>query len=404
MATSKSAKAPTIPTWLLDEQGWALWPIMSWLLEDGRGIDKIDTLVQALAERLQEAGAPLWRLRLSMRTLHPLTVAWTAVWERESEITTPIHTPHGLEQRPSHRGSPLASISRTRRPFRRRLEEGVTSEDHRILHDLAARGATDYFGLPMVFSSGAVAILVFVTDRADGFTAQDLEKFEGLASMLCPVAEVIAAKQVALSVAEAYLGPRTGRRVLQGQITRGDVETIEAAIWFSDIRGWTELNNREPPERTIALANRYFEIVAQAVEAHGGEILKLIGDGVLAIFPTEPGQNDRQACEGAIAAARQALASARTVSDPLPLRFGVGLHFGEVRYGNIGSETRIDFTVLGQAVNIAARIEGLCRRLGHSLLFSATLADRVSTPVRRVASEPLKGCDDAFVICALDAA
>ncbi|WP_299397999.1 adenylate/guanylate cyclase domain-containing protein [Pelagibius sp.] len=376
---------------------WRSGPIIRWLLDEGRLTDNVDETVEQLGQRMLSAGAPLWRLRLSMRTLHPLIAAFSSVWEREAGDTERIETPHGLEGRSGYIGSPLEIIGRTGQAFRKRLSATLTSADHTVLHELKARGATDYFGLPLLYSSGTTASLVFTTDAAGGFSDHDIACFTEIASVVAPIAEVFSTRRIALAVAEAYLGPRTGRRVLEGQITRGDVETINAAILVSDIRDWSGLSNRLPAEEALALANRYFEIVARAVEGHGGEILKLIGDGVLAIFPADEGSMSAEAaCRSALSAARQALQTADTHSKASSLRFGTGLHFGEVLYGNIGSTTRIDFTVLGQAVNIASRIEGLCSPLGEPILFSEAFAERLAEPSAVVADEVLKGHEGTF--------
>ena len=384
-----------------DDDGWPIWPTIDWVLSDGRLIPGIDDLVDGLAGSMVRAGAPLWRLRLSARTLHPLTTARSAIWQRDGEAPKQINTPHGLEQRPTHVGSPMAEIVSTRRPLRRDLRRGLTPGDHRVLHELAAEGATDYFGLPLPFSSGQAAVLIFVTDRSEGFADGDLDKFQTLASVLAPVVEVQTARDIALALADTYVGPRTGRRVLDGHITRGDIEHIQAAIWFSDIRGWSELNNTERPEIVIDHANRYFDVVATAVEGNGGEILKFLGDGVLAIFPTHGPEDEATVCERALASARTALSSTDEDSGARPLSFGIGLHFGEVLYGNVGSETRLDFTVFGQAVNLAARVEGECAGLGEPLLFTRAFAERVSDAVVTVSRQSLKGFEDPHEILTL---
>lgn len=368
---------------------WQSGPIIKWLLAEGRLLANVDDTVNQLGHKLQACGAPLWRLRLSMRTLHPLIAAFSSVWERDAERTESIETPHGLEGRSGYIGSPLEIISRTGTAFRKRLADELASSDHGVLHDLKARGGTDYLGLPIRYSNGTTANLVFTTDVTGGFTDADIEKFSEIASVLAPIAEVFNTRRISLAVAEAYLGPRTGRRVLDGQITRGHIDSINAAIMVSDIRDWTGLSNRLPAADALALANTYFEIIAEAVETNDGEILKLIGDGVLAIFPSDDqNQSSHAACANALSAARQAL---RTTETPADLRFGIGLHFGEVLYGNIGSKTRIDFTVLGKAVNTAARIEGLCSRLEEPLLFSKEFATQANVTGRVVANETLKG-------------
>lgn len=377
---------------------WDFAAVTDWLLEEGRFLPDIDQLVAALGDRLVAAGADFWRLRISMRTLHPLVAGLTAIWERDAGTPVKMTVAHGLEGRSGYIGSPLAIIAETGQPFRKDLRQGLTEEDHSILHDLVARGATDYFGIPMRQASGRSAVLVLVSDSAEGFSDGDVTSYLKLASILAPIVEVFSRRDVAVAVAEAYLGQRTGQRVLDGRITRGDIEKIDAAILISDIRGWTTLNNRLPAEEALALANRYFEIVVEAVEAHGGEVLKFLGDGLLAIFPIgedDSGEDAAQACGNALAAARHALEKAEVAEPALGADFGLGLHFGEVLYGNIGSETRIDFTVLGQAVNLAARIEGLCSSLGEALLYSEDFARQLTTPSRRVGCEDLKGFDRA---------
>ncbi|MEO9875437.1 MAG: adenylate/guanylate cyclase domain-containing protein [Anderseniella sp.] len=375
---------------------WQSGPIIKWLLAEGRLLADVDETIRQLGEKLRASGAPLWRLRLSMRTLHPLIAAFSSVWERDVGTTARIETPHGLEGRSGYVGSPLEIIGRTEAAFRKRLADKLTTSDHSVLHDLKARGATDYFGLPLIYSNGATASLVFTTDVASCFTDSDIEKFSEIASVLAPIAEVFSTRRISLAVAEAYLGPRTGRRVLDGQITRGHIDSINAAILVSDIRDWTGLSNRMDAEDALALANQYFEIIAQAVEANSGEILKLIGDGVLAIFPSEDHcESSQSACRNALSAARQALQS---TDRPADLRFGIGLHYGEVLYGNIGSTTRIDFTVLGQAVNIAARIEGFCGQLDTPLLLSREFADQTGETCSVVANETLKGYVGQFEI------
>ncbi len=372
---------------------WECQSITQWLLDEGRFSADLNELVSRLGDQMLAAGAPLWRLRLSMRTLHPLITAVTSIWERDGGAPQQIESTHGLEGRSGYIGSPLEVMERTRQIFRKKLGATLSERDHRVLHELKARGGTDYLGIPIRFTGDEYGILVFTTDAADGFSERDVERFVEVASLLAPIAEVFRTQRVSLAIAEAYLGPRAGQRVLDGRITRGDIETIDAAILLSDIRDWTGINNRLPAETALALANRYFEIIADAVEPLGGEILQFLGDGVLAIFPTDDRSNDVFVCERALAAATRALQAAHDSDPPLDLSFGIGMHFGEVLYGNIGSASRIDFTVLGRAVNTAARIEGLCSRLERPILFSQDFADRLRDAAILVAEEALKGQD-----------
>lgn len=371
---------------------WDTDAIVDWLLQEGRLLASIDDVTHQLGERMRAAGAPLWRLRLSMRTLHPLLAASTSIWERDEQFMPPIVTVHGVELRSEYIGSPFQAIGETRSSFRRRLEGSLADSDHRVLHEIKARGGTDYFGLPLEFTEGAMAILACSTDRAGGFCDSDMAQITKVASVLAPIAEVFSEKRVSAAVANAYLGARTGQRVLNGQITRGDIEKIRAAILISDIRDWTGLNMSLSGEEALALANRYFEILADAVECNGGEVLKFIGDSVLAIFPLEGEcQNAAEVCAQALAAAQQAVHVARRSQPKLGLEFGIGIHFGEVHYGNIGSSSRIDFTVMGQAVNTTARMESLCRKFNTAILFSEDFAIQLDQPCALISEETLKG-------------
>ena len=173
---------------------------------------------------------------------------------------------------------------------------------------------------------------------------------------------------------------------------RGDIEAIEGAILFSDIRGWTALNATRPATEALEVANRYFEVISDAVENNGGEILKFMGDGVLALFPSD-GTADGQvsACRQSVAAAHAAHGIAALAELPVP--FGIGIHFGEVLYGNVGARARLDFTILGQAVNIASRVEAFCGRLDQSVLISETVADALGPGPVPISTEPIKGLD-----------
>ncbi|MEX0283799.1 MAG: adenylate/guanylate cyclase domain-containing protein [Paracoccaceae bacterium] len=369
---------------------WSALAIIQWLMREGRLLGDRDRLLEGLGERMLAEGAPVARIRVAMRTLHPMVRAISSTWETEVGVTPAIEAQHGFDVSASYRGSPIEIITTTREPYRRRLDDTLGPNDPAVLHELRQDGMTDYFGRLLLFSSGPAAILTISSATPGGFSDDDLEKINLIAGAMSPIVEVFHAYQIAEAVAEAYLGPRTGRRVLDGQITRGDIETIEAAILISDLRGWTRMNQNLPPEETVALANRYFETVAAAVDAYDGEILKFLGDGVLAIFPDDAAR----ACQQALDAAVMAQSNADGVD------FGVGMHFGRVMYGNVGSAERIDFTVLGQAVNLAARIESLCGETGQPILYSDRFAAALDGTSREVTRQLLKGLDDPVTIFA----
>lgn len=367
-------------------------PLIHWIMTTGR-LEGLKALTDGLGPRLCEAGVPLMRLRLGMRTTHPLIAAVSYIWDPGS--TDPneqeqMSAQHGMERRATYIGSPMEIIATTEAPYRRRLDDTLGSEDHLILHELKERGATDWYGRTMTFATGSFGIIIFVADGPNGFSDDDIALLDTISEVLAPVTEASGQHHLATAIATSYLGPNTGQRVLDGQITRGDIETTEAAILFSDIRGWTALNAAHPPKAVLDIANRYFEVMSDAIDNNGGEILKFLGDGVLALFPSEGTAGGKvQACRKAISAAHAALGIAALAD--LPVTFGTGIHYGEVLYGNIGARERLDFTVLGQSVNIASRVEAFCGRLDEPVLMSDTVAQAVGSQMRHVGEHTLKG-------------
>ncbi len=377
---------------------WQVEPVINWLLSEGRLVSSIEEFTRNLGSALHNAGAPLSRMRLSMRTLHPLVAASTTAWSKDEAFIKPIESTHGIEQRPSFLGSPFSIIIETESAYRKRLEEPLHKDEHTSLHEIKAGGGTDYLGLPLPFTE-SFAIIAYTSDKPGGFDHSDIAQLTKLATVIAPIAEVFSEKRVSKAITQAYLGNRTGQRVLHGQIRRGDIEQIKAAILMSDIRDWTGLNTRVSGEEALAMANRYFDVICDAIEDNGGEILKFIGDSVLAVFPLEDETLDASTvCEKALAAAKQAVQLANKIDPPLEVEFGVGMHFGQVHYGNIGSKSRIDFTVMGQAVNTTARIESLCSKLNTPILFSDTFANQLSETSVQVTEEVLKGYETSLKV------
>ena len=238
----------------------------------------------------------------------------------------------------------------------------------------------------------------WTTTRPGGFTDADMAALEAVRVALSRLSEIYALRRTAVSLLDTYVGHRSGERILRGQIRRGDIETINAVIWMSDMRGFTQLSNTRPGREVVDRLNAYFDCVVPAIEAQGGEVLKFIGDGVLAIFPIGEGQADlADCCRAALEAARQAQADASAHNDgmahaDLPaLRFRLVLHVGEVLYGNIGGAQRLDFTVIGPAVNLAARLEALAGRLDRDLVVSADFAAACPVATEEIGRFPIRG-------------
>jgi adenylate cyclase len=266
------------------------------------------------------------------------------------------------------------------------------ARDHQVLHEMQAIGGTDYLALPLEYGDGSVQGLSLVADDAAGFADRDLELIERLRQPLAAALEPTAMRRSTASLLRTYLGDGPAGAVLAGSIRRGDRRHIEAAILFSDLRGFTALSERLAEAALFGALDRYFEAVVAGVHAAGGDVLKFLGDGVLAIFPVAACGDPAAACRAALSAvehARDALAG--PPADGSPLAFTAALHVGEVVYGNIGSPDRLDFTVLGPAVNLVSRLEGLAKQLERPVLCSAAFARALGRDAQAVGSFPLKG-------------
>lgn len=372
---------------------------LAWLFSTGRFIVKPAEFIEALGRQLIEDGVPLWRVRYSCRTIHPLMAGWSVIWSTDMQRAEFTAARHEFRQMDSYIGSPLAEVVRTGATYRRNLAALDAAVDHRVLFELKEQGATDYLALPIVLSDGEMSTLTLVSNHCDGFTPTQVEAFERLALSMSPMLEVMVVRHIANAVINTYVGHRTGERVMAGQIRRGDGETIKAAIWFCDLRDFTPLTETLQPEVLLSLLNSYFEILSAAVVARDGEVLRFIGDAMLIVFPVTGDVSVQLACENAIAAARQGIADMHDFNNEqvdLPqLRFGIGLHIGEVIYGNVGAPDRLDFTVMGPAVNRTARLEGLTKTLGVPLLMSSTFVSSIAADTVSLGYQQMKGVAEA---------
>jgi adenylate cyclase len=272
----------------------------------------------------------------------------------------------------------MMHVANTGEALRRRLADPDCEMDYPVLHDLRFEGVTDYFVAPLHFSNGDVHFSSWATRQPGGFTDAEIEAIERVIPPLARIGEIRAWYRVASNLLTTYIGKNAGERVLAGHIRRGDTETIHAAIWLSDMRGFTMLADTLPPQQLVDLLNRYFDCQVPAIHEHGGEVLKYMGDGLLAIFPIGAEGDFSAICAAALAAGKTArgnIAALHAADDGSALRFGLALHVGDVLFGNIGSGNRLDFTCIGPAVNLAARLEKLAGRLGRTILASEDFVD-----------------------------
>jgi adenylate cyclase len=378
------------------DEGWSLAPVGAWIMIEGRHIADPRVLLEALATRLNAAGAQVGRLGFVVRTIHPQLAAWGCYWSQGggSQIFTGRH---GTPNSDAYVGSPVQHVYENHRPYRRRLEALDAERDPVLLHELRAEGMTDYYAMPLWLGSGEVNFMTVATARPGGFSDGDLDRFEALANLLAPLIEALQARRMTLGLLEAFVGPRIGERIMNGQVKRGDGDRIEAAFWYSDLRGFTGLSELLPAPQLLDLLNEYFESCAAAAEARGGEILQFIGDAVLIVFEIRHPADTGKVCEAALDAAIDAfnavgVANHRRRRAGLPqIEFGLGLHLGEVTHANVGSPARLAFNVVGPAVNRTARIQALTKETGVPLLLSDEFAAKVRHPLRSLGTHDLRG-------------
>ena len=375
-------------------------PVGRWLIEDAWRLPRIVDVLAGVCERLLATGVPLWRVNYMSRYLHPQLLGETFVWKRGVPGIEIRSTGYEFLDSDDCRESPLKPVFQERQTIRRRLVGDKAKLDFPILIDLRDEGGTDYCVLPVELSDGTVCAIWAATDGEDGFAREDFERMYALLPLFARVVELHQMRALAATLLDTYVGRDAGGRILDGQIHRGDGETIRAAIWTSDLRGFTALADELPRDDLIALLNSYFERMAAPVEARGGEVLKFIGDSLLAIFRIDERHPREEVCAAALAAAADALAgidelnAARTFATHAPLRIGVALHLGDVMYGNIGAPNRLDFTVIGPAVNLVNRLDKLASEQGHALVASAAFADAVPHRLTSLGRHQLRGVQE----------
>jgi len=364
--------------------------IREWLIDGARSCPLPQDVLSEMCTRLAAIGFPLWRAVVFVRTLHPQVVGRRFVWQPDTG-TVVGEAPFELLDREVFRSSPMAQI-KSADVVRRRLADAGCIMDYPILDDLRKEGVTDYVITPLDFTNGEIHFASWATRQPGGFSDAEMAIIKSLAPPLARVAEIRAHYRAANNLLSAYVGHNAGARVLAGQIRRGFTEDIHAAIWLSDMRGFTMLADRLPPQELVDILNRYFDCQVPAIAARGGEVLKFMGDGLLAIFPIKEDGDYAADCAAALQAALDARGKVAVMqaaaAEDVGVRFGVALHVGDVLYGNIGSGARLDFTCIGPAVNLAARLEKLAGRLGRTIVASAEFAKYCSAgfaPIGRFA-------------------
>ena len=358
-----------------------------WLARQAAADPALATLHPAFCQALLDRGLPVWRSTLGLETLHPEISGTQLIWLAGTLEETEAER-HGILTRPDYVNSPTRIVDESNKPFRRRLDRPV--KDLPLLEELRGRGATDYAMFPLPFiDQSLTSVISFATLAPGGFSDAQLAQLEDAARLLSPYAERQVLRRIAIDLLDTYVGHSAGEKVFAGQVQRGDIESIYAAIWFCDLRGFTRFSDRESRETVIDMLNDWFDCMAEPIAEAGGEILKFMGDGMLAIFAADG--DSAAACDRALDAAHAAARAVDTFNGirrdnkEAPLAYGLALHLGEVGFGNIGSRRRLDFTVIGAAVNHASRLQELTKTLGRSLLVSEEFAAAIEQQRSKIA-------------------
>ncbi len=386
-------------TWLRQASKDTVPAIVEWL--SGNECHDLDDagLVAGLGRRLRAAGLPVDRLALHLRTLHPSILGRTVAWAPREPIE--IHDrEHGVMALPDFADSPLRHVMETGEAVLVRTGS-LTDRGWTQMDVFRQRGLTELFVAPLSNADGPVSAVSFCTAQPQGFLPTHLESLERVLPALRNVCELRVLRQTELTLLDTYIGTATAKRILAGRIRRGQVETLEAALMLCDLRGFTALSNRLANARILALLNSYFDCVVPAITAAGGDVLKFMGDAVLAFFQDE---DAARSCAAAFEGARGVLENLNQFASPEGrLEAGIALHYGEVSYGNIGSTSRLDFTVIGSDVNLVSRIQGVCSKTGQRLLASKRFAMALDTSgLVPIGAYDLAGFTKAEELFALD--
>ena len=354
-----------------------LQELTAWLIDGAPSITPV-SLLSGTCERLVAAGLPLWRVGAFVKTLHPDAFGRSFIWRQGAEIV--INTADfDFPDSPQFTQSPLALLFGSGQEVRYRLDDPATRR-FPFFDDMRAEGVTDYVALPLLFTDGTTHATSWSTRHPGGFTDEQLAALRTIVPPFARLGEIFALRRTATTLLDTYVGNRAGERIWAGQIRRGHAETMQAAIWLSDLRGFTALSDRLAPEIVVDVLNQYFDCQVPTIRQHGGEILKFMGDGLLAVFPIAKDHgNSAEVCARALEAAREARAKVDAMRYPSGegaerFRFGVALHIGGVLFGNIGGSSRLDFTCIGPAVNLAARLEKIAGRLARTVVASEAFA------------------------------
>jgi len=379
--------------------------IVHWLTNGTRDERFVDNIFVEMCVRLQRAGIPLKRATLHVLIQHPQWLGAKIMWADGMHAAEITRADHEVRERPAYIGSPVSEIHGGAAEVRENLAgDPALGRKHALYAEMRAMGLTDYVAWPLYHTLGKRHVVTFATDRRGGFDDAHIAALFKLLPVLALVSEIRVKNRLARTLLETYVGSHAGELILAGATRRGMGTTVRAAIMICDLRDFTAISDNWPRDDVIDLLNGYFDAMSEPIARHGGEILKFIGDGLLAIFPL----SQPQACANlllAVKEARQAMIALNEKNGEAgrsPLNYGIGVHVGDVMYGNIGSKSRLDFTVIGPAVNMASRLETLTKQLGKPVLLSRDFADLVKADfeLEPVGEYPVRGFSEPIELFA----
>lgn len=373
--------------------------VRDWLLHEGARVPDHGGLLGSFAERLNELGVVVDRITTAIEALHTQYSGVGWFWTRDEGASVRLF-PHGDDVEQIYERSPFATVHRTGEWLS--LDLARTPDDlFGIVPELKSAGYKHYLCIPIVFTSGAANGITVATCSEDGFDRHALDLFRFLLPTFAAVMEMRSVNQRLDHVLRIYVGDEPHRAILSGAIRRGQVSRIRSAILFADMRNYTRLSSDLDPEAAVELLNEYFDCLVPPIEQQGGEVLKYMGDGLLAIF-RDVGDDTGAAAQSALTAARQVLERLdRANADGLfrsTVSAGIALHHGEAAYGNVGSGMRLDFTVIGRDVNLASRIAELNKRLGEPLLLSNSFVHHLWGDPPPLGRHAVEGFDEPIAV------
>lgn len=375
--------------------------IEAWILQEGLRGSAPDEIIAGFCRKLRDVGHPLRRVSVSLATLHPQYGAHTILWDaEEGHSSRELHL-HQETESAEFLESPIYYLVHEGAHYLRcQLDGRPLERQFPIIEELRAAGYTDYaatvvrFAEQQDFQTMEGIFFSCATDRPGGFSESDLNRLLGFLPALALAVKSVSVQEVAVNIVEAYLGKDAGHQVLHGRINRGSLESIDAVVLFADLRDFTKTADRLSTQAVVERLNSYFDCIVLPLEAHGGQVLKFLGDGLLATFALDPeaGRTLEVVCSDALRAACEALRQVRSLNRALeaagdhPMALDIALHQGKVMYGNVGAADRLDFTVIGAAVNEASRIEALCGQIGRNLLISSSVAESLDSQTHALTS------------------